>query len=1047
MIAAPPIKLITGKDAHISFPTSSPTPWFGKAARDHIQEWLESAVDPGIIQLNLETLTDTATEPNADNLFPIAERLNWQITRFGRQARTTLRGWWVSGVDPFNHWNRMSWGRFKPDSNTPVMDKEKGKPARYLSPSLGAGSSRLTLLQVPKLIWQKVAERYHTPIAPEDESLGFWHWVWRYNIPLILTEGEKKAGCLLSLGYAAIALPGIFNGYRKDPLRLIAELDFFATQGRQIYICFDFETRPKVIQDIILAINKTGRLLEKAGCQVHVISLPGPEKGVDDFVVANGQENFDELYQSAQSLDYWQASRLWSLTHPPALTLNQRYLGALPFPESGLVAIKSPKGTGKTVALEPLIQAAIRQGRKVIVLTHRIQLGRAICDRLGLDWVEEMWQSETQGRFGFGLCIDSLHYQSQARFNPQHWKGAILVIDEAEQVLWHLLNSKTCFEHRVKILEAFKELVQVTLSSDGLIIAQDADLSDVSIDYLQGLAEAPIQPWVVVNDWKPEQGWNVSFYDTPNPAPLLVRLEQAIEQGAVFVTLDSQKVKGRWSSKNLESHLQQKFPGKRILRIDSETVADPNHAAYGMVEQLNQAITGYDIVIATPTIGTGVSIDVREHFVGVFGIFQGATPDAEARQALARVRDTVPRFVWAAPFGPGKVGNGSCSYRAVAQSTTKNVKLNIALLKEIDFDLDASTDPVSLRTWSKMAARVNASMWRFREELKNGLRMEGHSVNLVSDQYESFIPAVFKAHLQELSELFGAGVIEQELRRDLRRGVVQFPGFEYLSWRHPQEICEQALAEVSVVRDLNKQTEATAVIDAPDISQSEYEQLREKRAKTTVERLAERKHELQKRYGVPLTAELKLKDDEGWYSQLRLHYYLTHDPEFVRLRDIREWQGHLERGEGKIALQDIRLLTLQVESLKRLGILKLLESEREVRATDADVLWMINLCQQDPQSIKTALNLTISDAMTPMQIVQALLNKLGLKLTCVSRDQAADGKRGGLRVYQYQPPQDERQTIFAGWKERDEAAVIAAAQVECSADPPGDDPPSDIFIK
>jgi hypothetical protein len=41
----------------------------------------------------------------------------------------------------------------------------------------------------------------------------------------------------------------------------------------------------------------------------------------------------------------------------------------------------------------------------------------------------------------------------------------------------------------------------------------------------------------------------------------------------------------------------------------------------------------------------------------------------------------------------------------------------------------------------------------------------------------------------------------------------------------------------------------------------------------------------------------------------------------------------------------------------------------------------------------------------------------------------------------------ERHAIVAGWKERDEAAVVAAAQVECSAEPPGDDPPSDIFIR
>ncbi len=1031
-----------------SFPSWDETPTHYPLVQDHFQEWLASAVNPDLIRLNVESLSDTDTNPNSDHPYPIAERLNWPIIRFGHKARSGLRGWWVSGLDPFNQWQRMSWGRFKPDSNTPVMDMKKGEPAKYLSPS-GDGSSRVTFLDLPLHLWQKVADRYGLPILDREREMGFWPWAYQHNLPIILTEGEKKAGCLLSFGYAAIALPGIFNGYRKEPLRLIPELEYFATPERKVFICFDYETKPKTLQNIQIAIAKTGKLLTQAGCMVQVISLPGSEKGVDDFIVAQGADAFETAYQKAQSLDFWQAAQLWSLTYPANLVLNQRYLGTLSFPAAGLVAIKSPKGTGKTAALEPFINQASAVGRKVIVLTHRIQLGRAICQRLGLDWVEDR-QSETLGLFGLGLCVDSMHYGSQARFNPQHWKGAILVLDEAEQVLWHLLNSQTCFENRVKILETFRELIQVVLSSGGLIIAQDADLSNLSIDYLKGLAEVPVEPWVVVNEWQ-TQGCEVTFYDTANPAPLLYQLQQTLETNPVFLTVDSQKVKGKWSSKNLESYFQAKFPDKKILRIDSETVADPQHAAYGMVERINADITQYDLVIATPTIGTGVSIDVKGHFGAVFGIFQGATPDAEARQAMARVREDVPRWVWAKPFGPGKIGNGSCNYRAVIASTTKAVKYNIALLKTIEFDIDAATDPISLRTWAKMSARVNASMWRFRDEFRQGLEREGHQMTVVSEHFQAFFPEVLQQHLQELSQWFEPEALLKACLEDLRTGVLQFPGFEYLPWRHPVAEYEQALAQLTLVRDGNKLIEAHAVVDAPDISTSEYEQLRDKRAKTTEERYQERKHELEKRYAVPVSPELKIRDDEGWYSQLRLHYYLTHNPEYVRLRDIREWQGHLERGEGKIALQDIRLLTLGVEVLKNFNLLRLVDPDRKVRATDADVQRIVGFCQQFPQDIKTALNLTISEAMTPMQVIQVLLHKVGVKLTCVGRDRAPDGRRGGLRVYQYCPELDGRDAIFAAWAVRDaealEKSLFDQTTLPGVDDPGGSDPPSDIFDK
>lgn len=1018
--------------------------WLGKAATDHVQEWLDSSVDPGIIALNVETLTDTATNDYSDSLFPIAERLNWKITRFGQKTRSNLRGWWVSGIDPLNNWQRMGWGRFKPDAATPVMDREKGKPAKYLSPSLGPGSSRLVLLDVPQHIWDKVARRYNIPIAEGDRPLGFWHWVWKYLVPVILTEGEKKAGCLLTQGYAAIALPGIFNGYRKDTKKLIPELAHFATDDRAVYICFDYETKPKTIKDINLATTKLGKLLNRAGCVVNVISLPGPQKGVDDFIVA-GVQPFADLYDSALSLEFWLATKLWALTYTPSLTLDSPYLGNLPYPTSGLACIKSAKGTGKTTALQSLIREATSLGRKVLVVTHRIQLGRAICESIGIDWIEEVKESETQGLLGYGLCIDSLHSTSQARFNPQFWKGAIVILDEVEQVLWHALNSSTCYDHRVKILETLRELVLTVLNSGGLIIAQDADLSDVSIDYLKGLVETPIEPWIVVNQWKPETGWAVSFYDTKNPASLVARMEDFIEQGAVFVALDSQKVSGRWSSKNMETYLQSRYPDKRILRIDSESVADPQHPAYGIVERLNQVILNYDIVLATPTIGTGVSIDVRGHFKAVFGVFQGVTPDAESRQALARVREPVPRFIWAARFGPGKVGNGSCSYQDVIHSTTKAVKYNIALLKEVDFDIDAQTDPITLRSWAKMAARVNVSLWSYRSEFRNGLLMEGHQVTTVTDDLLKLLPPEFQSLCTELAEIFGAKEIAQALKEDLLKGVLQFPGVEYLQWQHNEIVAELVTQDIKGIQEASRLSEAQAIALAPMLSTTEYEQLKDQRAKTADERHAQHKHELHRRYSVPITPELKIKDDEGWYAQLRLHYYLTHDPEFVRLRDLKEWQGHLDRGDGKIALQDVRLLTAQVETFKVLGVLNLLDPERQVRAIDSDVEQLRHRAVQFSHDIKAVLNLTISEKMTPIEVVQALLGKLGLKLTCIGRDVAANGRRGGARVYQYQPPEDGRVAIFAQWQQRDslarsvqEGSIPAVPVTVTTPDPPPD---------
>jgi alkylated DNA repair dioxygenase AlkB len=49
----------------------------------------------------------------------------------------------------------------------------------------------------------------------------------------------------------------------------------------------------------------------------------------------------------------------------------------------------------------------------------------------------------------------------------------------------------------------------------------------------------------------------------------------------------------------------------RILRIDSESVSDPNHPAFGCISHLNEILTQYDLVIASPSLETGVSIDIK----------------------------------------------------------------------------------------------------------------------------------------------------------------------------------------------------------------------------------------------------------------------------------------------------------------------------------------------------------------------------------------------------------------------------------------------------
>lgn len=233
-------------------------------------------------------------------------------------------------------------------------------------------------------------------------------------------------------------------------------------------------------------------LLAKTGGMVAIAQWdPAQGKGVDDLMVNQGRGSWDQAYEQALSLEQWLVHTYRSLTYRAQVVVNQRYLGALSIPDSArLICLKAPKGTGKTEAMIALVQDAIERGQRVLILTHRIQLGQALCDRFGINYVTEIRDSQTRDLLGYGVCVDSLHPQPQAKFHAEYWKDPLVILDEAEQVIWHMLNAATEVKrHRIVVLRELKQLLINALhpTGKGRVILSDADLTDLSIDLVKGV--------------------------------------------------------------------------------------------------------------------------------------------------------------------------------------------------------------------------------------------------------------------------------------------------------------------------------------------------------------------------------------------------------------------------------------------------------------------------------------------------------------------------------------------------------------------------------
>jgi Domain of unknown function (DUF3854) len=1082
------------------------TPEIDSAHRD---EWLASAIDPEIIALNLRSLSGLTPYEYLLYSSNISRRNDGRLRDGDLRKYRHIEhgGWWCNGVDPLNNYEQMLWGCLKP--NQPRRDKLKiHKIIKYEHPYKEA--TRAFFLYVPYKIWAKISDRCGIPITEEDrqDPRGFWYWVWRHNVPLIICEGVKKAGALLTAGYAAIAIPGVNNGYRtsKDEYGntigkpyLIPEIQHFATRGRQVNICFDNDSKAETRQRVRTAINRMGSLLIGAGCEVRVIDLPSddgeqrgrgagaqgrkksvkqefltlnggaeaqksrgvggeeffssnqqtfitsasasnqqgsipkassstPErhpspqtlslKGVDDFIAAVGEDAFHALYDSAEVLEMWQIRLSTLLTYPPAIALHQRFLGEILIPASEkLIILKAPKGTGKTESLTLEVAKAHERGQRVLVITHRIQLGEALCNRFGVNYVTEIHDSEIGDLLGYGVCIDSLHGNSQAKFNPNDWSNDIVIIDEADQVFWHLLNSDTeVAKRRVSVLDNLKKLVQNVLSSpQGKIYLSSADISDVDINYILSLAGGiHIKPFVIVNDYQLESG-NCYNYQGKDPRNLIAALDMAIAQGGHhLLCCSAQKMTSKWGTQALEKRYQSKFPHLRILRIDGETVKDPNHAAYGCIAHLNEILTEYDLVITSPSLETGVSIDIKSHFSAVWGIFQGVQPVNSVRQMLARLRETVDRHIWVREWGLGVIGNGSTSMGLLLASQHAMTRANIALLSAADNTdysyIDENFQPESLQSWARRACVINAQMKCYRNAVLQGLADDGYTI---LDAPE--LLSLTTRNKQELAAngytILDAPELNSVANKQVLNSVAN----------------EQIVNEVKTAVNELQTIECEEVASAQTLTKAEFDKLQEKRAKTKSERQQERKAELAQRYGVDVTPELVGKDDVGWYPQLRLHYYLSLGREFLVVRDAKRAKAQVEKGNNAIWKPDFNRgqLLPAVMLLEELKISQLFNADVEFRSSDVELQKLRSLAVEHKQVIKNYLGVSISEKDSAIAICQKFLKKLGMKLSYIGRF----GARGHReRVYQFVPPQDEREIIFSGWLHRDEAMSASTTE-------------------
>ncbi|MDJ0573131.1 MAG: DUF3854 domain-containing protein, partial [Pleurocapsa sp. MO_192.B19] len=725
----------------------------------HVAEWQQSGIEQSLIELNLSSLEEELIAEWYFQYLPKSARRNDGRIRDGylrAYAEPLKGGWGISGYDPTDWQAEPELRSFKPDSPRIGFD---GKPIKYDIPKNAKHNPILPRVSyaIASLIFRNAGLNFlelTQDYAPEEIAEGIednaeCRWFWQAiaknpTVPISLTEGGKKCLSLLSQGRCAIAVTSITTWRaERGSNKLHPWLSLFAP-NRRFYLTFDQDIKPKTIRAVNGQCIRLGAALIKAGAsRVKRISWSGAAKGIDDFILKlhqkygerSCQKILRKCYQNARDYRRFnQSSRL-----PGHIkTVNKQYLSANDLSEAAgfkILVVQSAKGTGKTNVLSDLVASDRFTGTPTINLSHLERLARELGNRLDLPYRTEENTTSLRNSLGYSLCIDSFSPLNSIPFHAQQWSDAGLAIDEFTQVLHHLAFGTTEIKkYRKLILRELGQKLADCWTNNKPIRLLDADANLESIELIYDLIqlysdreisreELEASTLTLVNQYQPSKG-NLHLYNEPSPKQIRGDLNNRMESHQnLFILSSSQKSRSGDGTINLEKLAQKKYKPSEILRIDSQTTSDPEHPAFGINgDNLSKLIKAglYKVIIASPTISTGISIDeVDNYFHAVFSFQSGNITPNSVRQQLVRLRDfKVDRYVWCSKTGKSFMGSKSSNPIELLTDQKGEAKLSLSLLgyREAEKLIESNICPLT-KYWAKVGAKNNGINYHYREIL------------------------------------------------------------------------------------------------------------------------------------------------------------------------------------------------------------------------------------------------------------------------------------------------------------------------------------------
>lgn len=289
-------------------------------------------------------------------------------------------------------------------------------------------------------------------------------------------------------------------------------------------------------------------------------------------------------------------------------------------------------GEGKTLLMAEVTRLAKKYKLRVGYIAHRVSLIANSAKRLDLENYQNLKPFDMPDVQGSAICANSL---DKLYFSEFFEDCDVLFIDEIKQVLEHVLYGTVEKKARERVLNSIKRAIQ----NAKLVVTADADLDQETLDWLNSCRPVTHQ---IKNDLsgKPPKVDKIVIYGDYD----------IIKTSAIYSALSGKKTLIQCDTK-AETEVIAKLLTERgmsaddILIINSDTKAEALEAEF--LKDPDAYLAQYQprVVLASPTISSGFSIELQGAFDAVYLLMTGILTPTEIMQTSARYRPAKAFFI------------------------------------------------------------------------------------------------------------------------------------------------------------------------------------------------------------------------------------------------------------------------------------------------------------------------------------------------------------------------------------------------------------------